>query len=880
MLRFLGAGAVGSLAVMVYLANLMFQPGGIEGPPGGPPGGPRGGPGGGGPPGMGARRDIVKQFDKDKNGWLNAEERKAARAFVQKQGRGRPGGMGPGGFAPQQMLATEILKAADTNKDEKLSREELVEGARKFYRAAGGKAEQGLREAQLAEAINRLLPRPEGPPGGFPMGPMGGPGGPGGGPGGGAIGGPGGFIGGGPGGPGGGLGGPGGPGGAPGMFPGQVLPEPLQNRLELTEKQKKEVAELQKDVDARLAKILTASQRRTLDQVRPGFGGRGGERGAGGPGGPGEGGPGAGGPGGPGFPGGGPPGGGPGGFPGGGPPGGFGGPRFGPGTIFAGTLVRQADTDKDGQVTEKELVSAAEKLHKEADANKDGQITQAELADRLGKLMEAGSEFGPGGGRGGRGGRGGFGGPGGPGGRGGREPGKPGPEVKPDEVKLYDKESLYDSKVLRTLFLQFENDDWEAEMADFKGTDVEVPATLTVDGKKYPLVGVHFRGMSSFGMVPAGSKRSLNLSLDLVDSKQRLLGYKTLNLLNAADDPSYLHTILYSQAAGAYIPTPKANLVRVVINGKLWGVYVNVQQFDKVFLQEHFKTTKGTRWKVRGSPGGRGGLEYVGDDIEAYRRQFEIKSKESEKAWKALVTLCRTLNQTPADKLEKALESMLDIDGALWFLALDVALINNDGYWVRASDYSLYLDEKGKFHLVPHDMNETFSSAMGGPGGFGGRGGPGGPAGGPGGPGGPAGGPGGGPGGRGGFGGGGVELDPLVGLTDARKPLRSKLLAVPALRERYLRHVRTIAEQQLDWKKLGPVVKHYRDLVKAEVERDTRKLYSHTAFLNATADEVEEGGPGRGPGGLSLRAFADRRRAFLLAHPEVVKVGSATDERK
>ena len=43
---------------------------------------------------------------------------------------------------------------------------------------------------------------------------------------------------------------------------------------------------------------------------------------------------------------------------------------------------------------------------------------------------------------------------------------------------------------------------------------------MTVDGKKYPNVGAHFRGMSSYFMVPMGSKRSLNLSLDLADKKQ------------------------------------------------------------------------------------------------------------------------------------------------------------------------------------------------------------------------------------------------------------------------------------------------------------------------------------------------------------------------
>jgi hypothetical protein len=153
----------------------------------------------------------------------------------------------------------------------------------------------------------------------------------------------------------------------------------------------------------------------------------------------------------------------------------------------------------------------------------------------------------------------------------------------------------------------------------------------------------------------------------------------------------------------------------------------------------------------------------------------------------------------------------------------------------------------------------------GGPGGFGPP--PGGPPGGPGGPGGP---------GMMGPRGGGVELDPLVGLDDPRKPLRSKVLAVPALRAKYLANVKAIAEKSLDWKTLGPVVAQYRSLVEKEVEADTRKLESFEAFQRATADAPEAGGPpgrDRGPGrGMSLRAFADQRRTYLLSHPEVKKV--------
>jgi hypothetical protein len=152
------------------------------------------------------------------------------------------------------------------------------------------------------------------------------------------------------------------------------------------------------------------------------------------------------------------------------------------------------------------------------------------------------------------------------------EPVKPGPKLTPADVKNYPDAALYDPLVVRTLFLTFDSADWEAELNDFYHTDVEVPAKLSVDGKTYPDVGVHFRGASSFFTVSTNRKHSLNLSLDFVHEDQRLGSYHTLNLLNSHSDPTFLRTVLYCEIARAYIPAPKANYVRVVINGESWGI--------------------------------------------------------------------------------------------------------------------------------------------------------------------------------------------------------------------------------------------------------------------------------------------------------------------
>ena len=494
-----------------------------------------------------------------------------------------------------------------------------------------------------------------------------------------------------------------------------------------------------------------------------------------------------------------------------------------------------------------------------------------------------GGPGGPGGGRGpgGRGGFGGLGGPGGPGqrtllmdkfdkdgdgylnnaerkaareqiasqprrgpggfGRGGNSsnPGKPGPKLKPTDVKRFGNEPLYDPHVLRTIFLEFENSDWEKEMADFYHTDVDVPAKMMVDGKTYNDVGVHFRGASSFFAVPEGSKRSLDISMNFVHSDQRLGGYRSLNLLNSSGDPTFMRTVITHQVARDYIAAPKANWMRVVINGESWGIYVNTQQINSELTKEWFGSSKGARWKVAGSPRGRGGLAYLGDDAAKYKSIYTIKSKDNEKSWAHLINLCKVLNQTPPDQLEKALEPILDVNGALKFLALDKTVINTDGFWTRASDYYLYEDEKGKFHTIPWDANEAFREMEGRRGAESESG-------------------------------DGVNLAPFEGANDPEKALLNKLLAVPALRARYLGYMREITEKWLDWKKLQPIFADYQSVIAEGIRADTRKILTTNAFLKSVTEDGVE--PGFGPTGapkLSLKNFAEKRRAYLLSLPEV-----------
>jgi CubicO group peptidase (beta-lactamase class C family) len=185
-------------------------------------------------------------------------------AIAQRPGDGRDA-------PPANESLESRLMPFDANKDGKLTKAELTdERLQRLFDRADADHDGVVTKQELTALAAR---EPAGGRGGF-----GGPGGPGG------------------------FGGPGGRGG-PGGFrmgprPGEILPAMFRDRLELTAEQSKQVDALQKDVDARLEKILNEDQRQQLKEMR--------QRGPGGPGG---------------F---GPPGGGPGGRRGG--PGGFGPP--------------------------------------------------------------------------------------------------------------------------------------------------------------------------------------------------------------------------------------------------------------------------------------------------------------------------------------------------------------------------------------------------------------------------------------------------------------------------------------------------------------------------------------------------------------------------
>ena len=252
------------------------------------------------------------------------------------------------------------------------------------------------------------------------------------------------------------------------------------------------------------------------------------------------------------------------------------------------------------------------------------------------------------------GGRGGF-------GRGGPPaPVVPGRKLAPADVKAYPGTvPLYDTATLRTMFLEFETSDWEQELAGFHNTDVEVPATLTVDGKKYPNVGVHFRGMSSYFMVPRRAQAVAEPVVRLRRREAAALRLQDAEPAELARGPdASCSTVLYSHIARSTSRRRRRTSSRSSSTARAGASTSTCSSSTRSSSRRTSRATQGRRaGRSAGSPGGRGGLEYLGDDVADYKRRYEIKTKDDEKAWKALINLCKVLNQTPPGQARRGAQA-------------------------------------------------------------------------------------------------------------------------------------------------------------------------------------------------------------------------------
>lgn len=244
--------------------------------------------------------------------------------------------------------------------------------------------------------------------------------------------------------------------------------------------------------------------------------------------------------------------------------------------------------------------------------------------------------------------------------------------------------------------------------------------SLTVDGKVLKGVGVRYKGNASFNLMRGSLKRNLKIKIDWTDADRRYSGVKTLNLNAGGLDPSKLRDALgYAVFRKAGVPAPRTTFAEVTLTvpGKYdkehLGLFTIIEQVNKPFLKDRFKSKKGFLMK----PEGVSSVEYHGDDWIDYESLYRPDNKPLVGQSERVIQFARLVNQSDDKQFQSSIDSYLDVDKFLRFIAVNALIVNLDTLLVMPQNYYLYLDPRNdKFIFFPWDLDISFAGwPLGGP---------------------------------------------------------------------------------------------------------------------------------------------------------------------
>lgn len=107
-------------------------------------------------------------------------------------------------------------------------------------------------------------------------------------------------------------------------------------------------------------------------------------------------------------------------------------------------------------------------------------------------------------------------------------------------------------------------------------------------------VGFRLRGNTS----RASRKKSFKISFNTFTDGGKYHGIEKMNLNGEHNDPSVMRSkIMWDILRKWNIPAPRANHVRVYINGSYYGLYINVEHIDEEFVKSRFGNNDGNLYK-------------------------------------------------------------------------------------------------------------------------------------------------------------------------------------------------------------------------------------------------------------------------------------------
>lgn len=386
-------------------------------------------------------------------------------------------------------------------------------------------------------------------------------------------------------------------------------------------------------------------------------------------------------------------------------------------------------------------------------------------------------------------------------------------------------QDFYDRGTLRTLELTFTQPDWQDQLRDNKaaGLQVYLAGELTVDGVTYPNVGVRYKGNSSYWLRQGGQKPPFHIDMKALGTDQDHLGHHKIILNNQWSDGSLMREVVAYQVLNQFVPSARANFIKLVINGDNYGIYTNVEHVGGKFTKRWWGNEGGFRYKAvppdtwndtlkTPPPPGDLALQDLSFNLNRAQRAYELKNNDGDpNAHLDVLDAIDVLNNTLSANMLPTLDPLFDTDTAIRHLALNNALASLDSYYDSGRNYYLYSESvHGRIQIIPWDFNMAF----------------------------------------GGYGRAPSDLSPTKGAGDSTRPLLSNLVEGGVLRQEYLAHYANLLPA-IDPAVLHAEIDALEALIDAEVALDGRLNLTYSGWKSGISQ---------------LKSYITNRHSFLSTH--------------
>ncbi len=390
---------------------------------------------------------------------------------------------------------------------------------------------------------------------------------------------------------------------------------------------------------------------------------------------------------------------------------------------------------------------------------------------------------------------------------------------------------IYDDSQILEFHITFTEPDWFNLLMDnyYIGSNqdewIYTPATFTFDGVDYDSVGVRFKGYKSMGYPT--EKKPFKIKFDEYILDQEFYGVDKINLNNEYFDPSFLREKIIYDVFNKFIPSSRANFAKLYVNGEYLGLYTNVEQVNKKFIERHYGNGEdGNLFK--GDP--HGDLVWYGPNQESYNELYELKTNELENDWSDLLELINIINNTPADEFVEEFEDHFHIHNFLFYQVINNYFINLDSYFGNSRNYYIYhRDDTNKFTHIPWDFNFAFGLLALNI----------------------------------------LDPDELLNLNmfweyDYPRPLYQNAIGLNGVddyKDVYKMVYKYLTEIELNYDSIAPHIDEFADLIREAVYADTLKMFTNEEFETNLEEDIEFGNTVI----FGLKSFVETRDANIDA---------------